>query len=47
MRGVVEMKMTLAAVYSSFKTEVVDDTGIEMDDRYVAPLLLPGVLERN
>lgn len=31
--AVYEMKMTLAAIYSKFETSVVDDEGIEMDDR--------------
>ncbi|KAL7270148.1 hypothetical protein RUND412_007155 [Rhizina undulata] len=29
-----EIKMTIATIYLSFETEVVDDRGIEMDDRY-------------
>lgn len=31
--AIYEMKMTLAAIYSRFETSVVDDEGIEMDDR--------------
>lgn len=33
--AVYEMKMTLAAIYSRFATKIVDDDGIEMDDRLV------------
>lgn len=31
--AVYEIKMTLAAIYSKFETSIVDDEGIEMDDR--------------
>lgn len=41
------MKMTLACIYANYETRIVDDEGIEMDDRYCfaplaqAPYFLP------
>jgi hypothetical protein len=35
--AVTEMKYTLAALYSSYSTAIVDDTGIEQSDSYTAP----------
>ncbi|KAH8150208.1 uncharacterized protein LAJ45_05894 [Morchella importuna] len=32
--AVYEMKMTLACIYANYETRIVDDEGIEMDDRY-------------
>jgi len=32
-----EMKYIVAALYSSYSTAVVDDTGIEQSDAYTAP----------
>jgi hypothetical protein len=32
-----EMKYIVAALYSTYSTSIVDDTGIEQSDSYTAP----------
>ena len=32
-----EIKQVVAAIYSNFTTEIVDDDGIEQTDQYTAP----------
>lgn len=32
-----EMKYIVAALYSNYKTAIIDDTGIEQSDAYTAP----------
>lgn len=32
-----EMKYIIAALYSSYSTAIIDDTGIEQSDAYTAP----------
>ena len=34
--GVLEMKLIVAAIYTNFTTEVVDDEGMEQADMYTA-----------
>ncbi|MCJ1342656.1 hypothetical protein MMC31_000843 [Peltigera leucophlebia] len=35
-RAIIEMKLVIAAIYTSYTTSIVDDTGIEQQDAYTA-----------